>query len=106
MSKPKAQTIGLNTLRVHGKIVSAGKRPDKKRVFSDDDWSKLNRMRNDELLRRINQGKHIITLLYRPEMMNMNNKQADMISGNLRFQIDDIWSILAARGVQRPTDGG
>lgn len=105
--KPPAQVIGLNTLKLSGtavmasKVVSVPYPASKKRVFTDEQWQFLNTLSNQELFGRIGQGYHLIGLLYRPEMLNMNGPKADMVSSNLRFQIDAIWTILEARGIKR-----
>lgn len=100
--KPRDVVIGLKTIAMRGAAVqpvtSTPARPLKRRVFTDAQWSYLYTLSTDELKRRISQGLVLIGLLYRPEMLNMTQPQADMISSNLRYQIDAIQAIIDTRG--------
>lgn len=98
--KPKAQVVGLKTLDMRAQVPgfkSVPQRPHKKRVFTEDEWSFLNGLPTQELYWRIGQGRRLIGLLYRPEMLNMTRREADRISSNLRYQIEAIESIITAR---------
>ena len=101
MPKPDAQTVGLNTLFLRGKVPQAGKnvpiRAVMKRVFTDDEWTFLNTCTDEDLRRRIGKGYMFINILYRPEMLNMAPAESARISSNLRFQQDAIRDILKSR---------
>ena len=77
MSKPAAQTIGLNTLELSGEVGSMGDG-----AFPPTALEKLNAMSDDELLNRIKKGKMLLSLF-----------------DGLQPQIDGIKSILAKRGI-------
>lgn len=93
---PKAQIVGLNTLKLQSTINTVI-RPHKKRVFTEDEWNFLNRQTTEDLKWRISQGDLIINLLKRPEMLNMTPAQAAMISSNLKFQQEAIREIIRSR---------
>ena len=103
MTEPKHQVIKLKTLTFHGSV-SAPIRPVKKRVFTEDEWRFLNTLETVDLLGRIEQGAHLLRLLYNPRMLNMTQKEAAKISSNLRYQMDAIWSIINTKN--KETDDG
>lgn len=100
-NKPAPQVVGLNTLFLHGSVPLAvnnsPKRPFMKHVFTEDEWSFLNTRSNKDLIKRIAKGDLLISLLHRPEMMNMVPNEASRISSNLLYQQDAIRSILKSR---------
>ncbi len=100
----KAQIIGLKTLKLQSDVqrtgmdaISTAIRAHKKRVFTENEWEFLNSLPDNELVWRIEKGDMLIGLLHRPEMMNMNPKEANKISSNLKYQQDAIRSILTNR---------
>lgn len=93
--------VRLQTVDLSSSVVSAGKRPHKKRVFTEDEWKFLHTRDNADLLRRIGQGHRLIKMLGNPAMLNMTQASAAYYQSNLRFQIDAIWRILESRGVER-----
>lgn len=96
----KDQIVNLNTLDLRGitpSLVDTRVRALKKRVFTDDQIRYLNSLSTKELLHRIIMGDVLISLLYHPEMLNMTQEKADMISSNLRFQQDFIREIIKGR---------
>lgn len=92
--------IGLKTLdlnAVTAPMLDTRLRPHRKRVFTEDEWNFLNTRPTAELQARVACGDTLIKLLYRPEMLNMTQRQADALSSNLRFQQDAIREIIKAR---------
>ena len=97
----KPVVIGLKTLDMQmttgPRLVDTAIRADKKRVFTEDEWKKLNKMSTAILKQKILTGDFLINILSRPEMMNMTPQQANMISSNLKFQQDAIREIIDSR---------
>lgn len=93
--------VGLKTLDIRAKLptLDTPERAIKKRVFTENEWSYLNSRSTAELHHRVRMGDHLIELLYRPEMLNMTQTQAHVISSNLRYQQDAIREIIKAREV-------
>ena len=94
-SKPPAQVVTMKPLVLKGVSTAVG--PDKKRVFSEDEWSKLNTESTITLRGRIARGQLLIRLLNSPEMLNVTPSEADMLSSNLNYQIEAIRSIIDNR---------
>lgn len=95
--------VGLNTLNLNTTgpgLNSSPFRPHKKRVFTEDEYKFLLTCTNEDLLRRIKQGRSLIEMLKRPEMLNMTPKSAAYYSSNLNYQIDEIRNIIKSRGVE------
>lgn len=95
-----SQIVGLKTLNIKSNLSSFTSnqiRPIKKRVFTEDEINFLNTRAVNDLETRIQRGNMIISLLYNPSMLNMTQSQADMISSNLRYQIDTIREIIRSR---------
>lgn len=88
------QTIGLKSVSIAG-----NKRATKKRVFTEDEYNFLKTRSIDDLKARIGRGYQLIGLMYNPAMLNMTQKQADAITSNLRYQIDEIQKIINNRSV-------
>lgn len=98
----KDQVIGLSTLSIKATsptLLDTPQRALKRRVFTEEEWGYLNSRPTVELYYRISQGDLLIRLLYRPEMLNMSQAKADMISSNLRYQQDAIREIIKSREV-------
>lgn len=102
--KPKPVVVGLKTLDLKGVAVGTGPswldtgiRPNKKRVFTEDQWRFLNTRPDEDLLGRIKQGDFLISLLESPQMLNMTPKLAAMVASNLRYQQDAIREIIKKR---------
>lgn len=91
------KTISLNTTMPT--FMDTPQRAIKRRVFTEDEWRYLNTRSTKELLWRIRYGDTMIKLLYRPELINMTAKEADMLSSNLRYQQDAIREIIKTREV-------
>jgi hypothetical protein len=66
-------------------------------VFTEDEWTFLNSLPTEELLRRIGWGKSLIGLLHNPAMVNMTQKEASRRSSNLEYQIQAIMKIIEER---------
>lgn len=94
------QTVGLKTLIIKESITSFPHRPQKKRVFTDEEWAFLNSRTNEDLYGRIEQGNRLIELLGSPQILNMVKGEANYLSSNLRYQQDAIGSILIGRGIE------
>jgi hypothetical protein len=97
---PEDIIIGLRTLElvaVSPKFVDTPERAFKRRVFTDDEWRYLNSRPTAELHARIALGSRLISLMYRPELLNMDQRQAAQLSSNLRYQQDAIREIIKAR---------
>jgi len=95
-------TVGLKTLTLKATspdIVSGPVRPHKKRVFTEDEYKFLNTRSTEDLFARVLQGRRLIELLHRPDMLNMTPKSAAYYSSNLKYQIDEIYVILKSRGI-------
>lgn len=92
--------VGLKTLSMRSNLSSFTSnqiRPIKKRVFTEDEINFLKTRTVNDLETRIQRGNMIINLLYNPSMLNMTHEQADMISSNLRYQIDAIREIIRSK---------
>lgn len=101
MAKPAAQIVGLKTLDMRSNVAQMSRntpiRALKKRVFTDDEWAFLNTCTDEDLRGRIQKGNMLIGILHRPEMMNMVPGESARISSNLRYQQEEIRSIIKNR---------
>jgi hypothetical protein len=85
--------IKLQTMSMRS-VVDTPHRPHKKRVFTDDEYNFLCSLPVSDLRVRIAGGRQVISLLARPDMLNMTPAQANAIASNLRYQIDEINKII------------
>ncbi len=95
------QIVGLQTLKVRGvavgpsrQIISTPTRGRQKRVFSDSDWLKLNRMPTQELKNRIQKGDDIILMMTSTGEPSMT---VNILASNIKFQQDEIQRIIDYR---------
>ncbi len=90
---PVLKTLGLRGMT----FTDTRLRANSKRVFSEAEWEFLHTLPTRDLESRIAQGDLLINLLNRPDMINMNGKEAEAVSSNLRFQQDAIRQIISSR---------